>query len=184
MPLQCVDELTEPPIVGILYLVPCVRGTWNGMMGDWPVIGPKHEDAKFIGFEAMHYHLDRRFLATRRTDRAARLPLQEYYIGDGITENKNLPPPTYRRRACRRSNPTPFPTVAAAKFLNFQTFYSHFSRRQCKRGAGWICPHKGFDLSVIKPGADGFISCPLHGLLINAETGVVANFEMPVARDD
>lgn len=45
---------------------------------------------------------------------------------------------------------------------------------QCKRAkSGWICPHRNFHVGSIKPNKHGRIICPLHGLQIDAETGIV-----------
>lgn len=65
MALPIVTDLTAPPIVGHFYLVPCIHYWWHGQFRWWPVIGPKHEDAEHLNFEATHYHLDRRFLPAR-----------------------------------------------------------------------------------------------------------------------
>ena len=37
---------------------------------------------------------------------------------------------------------------------------------------GWICPHQATPLGSIEP-VDGIIICPLHGLRIDAQTGIV-----------
>lgn len=182
--IQRVTGLTEPPIVGQHYLVPTVRGKWCDKMGDWPVWGPKHEDGKFIGFPALHYHIDRRFLAGGAAMDATSHPLQEYdrkqTIGRGYIENDPLPPIVWRKRKCRSSHGEPFPLWRALRSENFSNLYSHYAGQQCRRGRGWICPHKGMDLGAMKPGDDGFIQCPLHGLLIDSETGVVsAHIGMP-----
>lgn len=170
-----VDELTEPPVVGRFYLVPCVRGVWAGILGRWPVWGPKHEDEKFLHFPERHYHLDRRFIQKQHVDNASGQPLTEKNGLRGYDENKTLPAPEYRRLKCQRiGTSTAFPTQRALERTTFQDLYQHFSGHQCaKDGAGWICPHKGMRLATISVRSDGNIQCPLHGLLIDAETGVV-----------
>ena len=37
--------------------------------------------------------------------------------------------------------------------------------------AGLICPHRGADLSTFQPDKNGCVTCPLHGLQWNVETG-------------
>jgi hypothetical protein len=49
----------------------------------------------------------------------------------------------------------------------------HWAGQQCDRSKfGWICPHRNVQLGSMAP-IDGVITCPLHGMRINAETGVV-----------
>ena len=46
-----------------------------------------------------------------------------------------------------------------------------FSGQQCRTGKrGFVCPHKQFPLGSIKA-IDGVVTCPLHGLRIDAATG-------------
>jgi Rieske 2Fe-2S protein len=46
-----------------------------------------------------------------------------------------------------------------------------FAGHQCAAGkGGWICPHRKASLGSIQP-VDGIITCPLHGLRIDAATG-------------
>jgi hypothetical protein len=178
--LQRIDELTEPPVVGKYYLVQCVRGKWRGMMGDWPVMGSKHDDARFLNFPQRHYHLNRFFLDDESATAAAATPLGEFQRETpngawmrGYPENNPLPPPNLRRLRCRRSEVVPFPTDRTVEKPAWTSMYSHYAGHQCKRGHGWICPHKGLDLGPIAPGPDGLIMCPLHGLRVDAGTGVV-----------
>ncbi|MBX9847503.1 MAG: Rieske 2Fe-2S domain-containing protein [Xanthobacteraceae bacterium] len=50
---------------------------------------------------------------------------------------------------------------------------AHFAGTQCARGkGGFICQHRNAVLGSIEP-RDGVITCPLHGLRIGAQTGVV-----------
>ena len=180
MKLQRVDELTEPPVVGRFYLVQCVRGKWSDRLGDWPVMGPLHSDAKFLNFPQRHYHLNRFFLTGDDAWYATGRPLGEFDPSmrpPGYPENDPLPEPVYRRRMCRSSPVEPFPTFSAltSTRVDFKAMLRHYAGRQCKRGAGWICPHKGLDLGPIAPGPDGHIMCPLHGLRVHAGTGVVAS---------
>jgi hypothetical protein len=165
---QRFDELTAPPVAGQHYLVWCVRGTWDGKKNRWwPIWGPLHEDTKWINFKLPHWHLNRFFVADDDQYRATGMP----FHGVSVKENEPLPAPVLRRIKCRRSLAYPFPTYKApATFAAMQT---HFAGQQCKRGHGWICPHKGFDLGAIAPRDDGTIACPLHGIQIHALTGVV-----------
>ena len=60
--IQRIDDLREPPVVGRFYMVPTVRYKWRYRMSDWPVIGPRHNDAMLLNFKPMHYHVDGRFI--------------------------------------------------------------------------------------------------------------------------
>lgn len=167
------DELTAPPVEGQFYRVWCVRGTWEGYKGRWwPIWGPKHEDAKWINFEPIHWHLNRFFLPGKHQWKSTGSP----FHGGAITENEPLPAPVLHRIKCLTAEPMEFPARMVADRKNWRDMYTHYAGQQCKRGNGWICPHKGFDLGPMRPGADGHIQCPLHGILVNAETGVVASF--------
>lgn len=168
--LQRFDQLTAPPIAGKFYLVWCVRGSWYGTVKDWPMWGPKHEDAKFFNFPAPHYHINRYFVDDPRATTA---PLADKRDYTGYPENDPLPPLVLRRRRCVTDAPHPFPVRRAARGAPWKGLESTFIGAQCKRGVGWICPHKGFDLAAMAPNKSGNIRCPLHGLLINAKTGRV-----------
>lgn len=174
MPLQRIDELTEPPIVGQRYLVPCVRGMWYDMLAWWPVWGGKHDDQRFLQFPQKHYHLDRRFIREKYVYRAASAPLGEGLMhGRGYPENTVLPAPEWRRRKCQCSQ-AEFPIHRSMVHPSFRALYTHYAGHQCQRDErGWVCPHKGMRLASMPVGADGNVQCPLHGLLINAATGIV-----------
>ena len=163
------DELTAPPVKGKAYLVRCVRGTWNHESGVWPVWGPKHDDAKFIDFYWTHYHVNRFFIAPNRQLLACGHPLSEGFVGGP----QQLSRPTLLRRVCETESPMPFPLKIVTTREAWRKMYAHFAGTQCKRVNGWVCPHKGFDLGPIAPRPDGVIVCPLHGIRIDAQTGVV-----------
>ena len=39
-----------------------------------------------------------------------------------------------------------------------------------QRLRGTVCPHRGADLRGFAPGADGMVTCPLHGLRFHVES--------------
>lgn len=178
MTLQHFDDLTEPPIVGRYYLVRCVEGWWGRpyRKGIWPVWGPKHDDAKHLSFPWPHYHLNRFFVPEDDVFGAAYMPLSEHARDKPSgSRNVRLPEPISRRKRCQWTNDkVKFPVqMALDSRADWKSMYRHFSGTQCKRGNGWICPHKGFDLGAMAPNDDGTIICPLHGIMVNATTGVV-----------
>ena len=198
MTLPTITELTQPPVVGQWYLVPCVRYWWGGRLAWWPVIGPKHDDAEHLAFEQPHYHIDRRFLtradfrrggwrATRRHVREGRQP---WYPADtafaasplserpareevGVMVDGPLPPPVLKRRRCLVAD-VGFPTIERAG-EKFERFHAAYKGRRCGRDADGhlICPHKGARLSSLAADRNGIVTCPLHGLAVNVWTGVV-----------
>jgi hypothetical protein len=168
-----IDELSEPPIAGRFYLVPCVHGMWCGKMGDWPVMGPKHDDARFLDFPWKHYHLNRFFLDIEDAINALTKLLHE-----PLNKSIGLSAPVLQRRKCVVSPLLGIPVADVRRGIyshRWIAMWNHYANRQCKRGAGWICPHKGLDLGPIAPSADDYIICPLHGLRVHAGSGVVAN---------
>lgn len=182
--LQRVDRVSGPLVVGQFYLVPCVRGQWIGqprrrrvwdhaiVVAYWPVIGPEHEDGQFFGFDTPHYHVDARFLPLDdgRIDQTLTYPLhgrKGLWTTDGKSEP--LPKPVWRRRKCIRAG-TGFDPWNSTPIRKMR---EHFAGAQCARNAGgFVCPHRQAPLGSVVP-KDGVIVCPLHGLRIDAATGVV-----------
>lgn len=169
MMLERVDRVTGPLVVGQFYLVPTVRLRWSGLLRDWPVIGPPHEDREFFNFSQTHYHVDARFLPpdSKRVYHTLHYPLHgERRSGK---EDGPVPPPEWRRRKCIRAAVEGFhnPHPAAGEMRR------HYAGVQCASNAGgWVCPHRQAPLGSIVP-VDGVITCPLHALRIDAATGVV-----------
>jgi hypothetical protein len=170
--LEHIDTLTAPPVIGKRYLVPTVRGRWRDKIRNWPVMGGLHEDRRFFNFPHLHYHLDGRFFPTNVLG-----SLLQQILNNPLTGVFNygpdfpLGPVVWRNSVCRYNTELPRefsesgPVTALTKSL---------ANTQCRRKeSGWICPHRGFALGSV-PVHDGIITCPLHGLRIVAETGVVA----------
>lgn len=182
--MERVDRLTEPPVVGEFYLVPTVRSPWAGVTKDWPVMGARHDDAEHLNFPHLHYHVDIRFLSDRTigssfygsAHKGASSPL--CYRGDN-DKFIDHPAPIFKRRKCLRGSHE-YPLERAADSEAFRTMWAAYAGAICKQGkAGFICPHRHFPLGSIAA-IDGVITCPLHGLRIDAETGIVlANAERP-----
>jgi hypothetical protein len=173
MPLQRVDELTAPPVVGQFYLVPVVHGKWCKWEDDWPVMGNQHEDRKFFSFPHQHYHIDRRFIADPyRAIKSIATPLS--HEGRWLPPLPPLPAPRWKRLKCRRAIEFDFPTTLGA----VTEMQEELAGVQCKRDeAGWVCPHRGFRLATARANREGIVQCPLHGLLIDSNTGIVINKE-------
>lgn len=192
MTAERITTLTAPPIVGQVYLVPTIMypGFGGSRLRAWPVFLPKHEDKEHLNFAWLHYHVDPRFLSRDAQRQAARIHQHTAY-DDGQPEavlawsatqarplhwlddggNRPHPAPAWVRLKCR------FAAVEYqhAKQPTIVMLAETFAGRQCRSSAaGWLCPHKKFVLGSIPPDANGLLTCPLHGLQIDAATGIVA----------
>ncbi|RAX42424.1 Rieske 2Fe-2S domain-containing protein [Rhizobium tropici] len=172
------DQLAAPVEIGKFYLVPTVEAEWYGRVQPWPVIGPKHSDAHCLRFEEQHYHPDPRFIAARRRDDDYNF--WRFVAAAPITTNKRinsagLPRPVWRRRKCLRpANPWLQDIFELVQLNgNWQCHFAEWTGKQAKHdGRGWVCPHRAVPLADHAPVA-GVITCPLHMLRIDADTGVV-----------
>lgn len=166
--MERVDRITTPLLKGEYYWVPTVHGRWRGQVANWPVIGPLHNDVEYFNHEWKHYHVDARFVRLSPELRLStfRSPLtaQPYYDPKVL-----LPAPVFRRRKCHWPS-IEYPHGAHERI---QRLRKDFAGTQCHHGkGGWICPHQKASLGSITP-IDGVITCPLHGLRIDAATGKV-----------
>jgi hypothetical protein len=192
MSLQRVDRLKEPPVVGRWYLVPAIlwdRSSFSSLGQSewkilrelktgphakwWPVWGRKHNDIEYFNFAALHYHIDPRFLTRRQVKEVwcsgSRTVLQELQAQPlSHTGLKSGPPkPTLQRMKCTLSH-AEWGHSGAKKVLALNADYAG---KQCRNGKfGLVCPHKQFPLGSALA-IDGVITCPLHGLRIDAATG-------------
>ncbi|KEC73173.1 hypothetical protein RLPCCGM1_c1289 [Rhizobium leguminosarum bv. phaseoli CCGM1] len=173
--MKRLDELTQHVEVGRYYLVPTVTASWCGDEKVWPVIGPQHNDRHCLDFGYDHYHIDPRFVAEGAGAgfwlRVSAAPI----MTSAAINAGGLPKPVWRRRICRRLANPDLAEVGerAARHPNWQCHFDEWTGKQAKRDSrGWICPHRAVSLADHAP-VDGVITCPLHLLRINAETGVV-----------
>lgn len=163
--LERVERIAGPLVPGRFYLVPTVRCDYFGVVADWPVIGPVHNDVEFFSFHLQHYHFDRRFITPPASLRMREFETAPLHAHAGDV----LPAPVWRRKLCRRAE-MPFDYAHQPKV---QALQDGFAGKACARGkAGWICPHRHVALGSIEP-REGVITCPLHGLRIDAASGVV-----------
>lgn len=181
MALERSDRLKAPPVLGRWYLVPTVFFAWRKFSGSplegegcqwWPVWGLKHDDIEHFDFPNQHYHVDPRFLTKRHWRHFGRgsrtkladvqaTPLNSARLPDGP------PKPVLRRMRC---------SMVHAQWrhhdaVTVDKLNRALAGQQCAKGKrGFVCPHKLFPLGSIEA-LDGVITCPLHGLRIDAETG-------------
>lgn len=179
MSLDRVTHVNGPLVKGKFYLVPTILARWLGQAPrPWPVIGTLHTDPKFFEFHEPHYHVDVRFVSQKWHTAAARTPITRRYSQIYVPGPNSplLPGPVFKRRKCIHprvlyrildSNNEPFVPD------QIRALRTAFAGQQCERGhGGWICPHRKASVGSISP-IDGIITCPLHGLRIDAATGKV-----------
>lgn len=155
-------------VVGKFYKVPCVHGRWHQTTAWWPVMGPKHEDARILNFPYAHYHIDWRFVSPK----IAAGYRDNYLFGNEYTRPlmesgqinvSGLSEPAIRIRKCQSEHRLPhYPGNATWRQLEV-------AHEKCKLN-GLICPHQGTDLSNEPVDEHGNVICPLHGLKWNVIT--------------
>lgn len=173
-------DASAPVVRGRSYNVPCIHYTWHARLDWWPVLGPRHKDKAFLGFGHWHYHIDGRFLTADQRRHVRRQWAFNIVKGDiaSIIEafplnqiSSPLPEaPTLRHLKCWRAD---IGHYQHSHQPGIHKIAMHFAGRRCPSSDhGWVCPHQATPLGSIKP-VDGVITCPLHGLRIDAATGVV-----------
>lgn len=166
--MQRIDELKEPPVIGMRYLVPCIINRKpDGVvmkMGHiveqmylkvWPVINHKHNDIE-SGQTHYHYHVDFRFVKLDKFNRVLRIndnhnfaPTARYDL-----EPNEDPKIEYHVLRCERLENM---AITDASLLADKSV----NRKSIKNNK---CPHRGYDLSQEVCDKEGIITCPLHGL--------------------
>ncbi len=158
--------------IGKFYLVPTVYGPLGFRLDYWPVLGPMHDDIEVIGFPLSHYHYDFRFFNSDQW--ACLLRYTRYGSPNGAVmyHNPDNPetkpgPIIFRRRKCQREYPDfPFVRAEGGWLPKLREKYKAAIMKD------FTCPHKGASLRGLPiDGAAGCVTCPLHGLRWNIETG-------------
>lgn len=180
---------SAPYEIGKRYDVPCVlasgpvtsepRGTW------WPVLLPLHRDTELTpAAKHPHWHIDWRFVSTMRYLRAAAFcgmylkhPLAYGIFLETVKTAEQFlnvaPASSLRERSliCRRDFPFPFPVVPE--------WFRPLAKFHRKLDACMKCPHRGIDLSTVRPDDHGILTCPGHGLRWYAATGEPVPMDVP-----
>lgn len=168
------STLSKRPIVGRHYLVPAVTIEYCRITAQWPVRGPMHEDKEFFSFSARHYHLDPRFVESHQArklrsyfGRSLQFIAEQFPVhGEWRRGGDCNSPPRARlveMKCVRRDAPYEHFTSPAVIELN-----NHFRDQPPIRSADGrvLCPHRRYDLSTVPVDADGYVTCPLHGLRV------------------
>lgn len=170
-----------PYLIGQYYEVPVVIIPKNQNWTFWgmktvPVIGPAHNDDKLLNVNVgPHIHIDWRFAPSPSIKRIMHVintnapsfkefEAEQYILGRVLAFHDFLIYGTARLR-CKRDLPSYPKGVKFSPLLNQKYANVKFSG---------VCPHWGVDLSRIKPDNEGCITCPLHGLRFNLQTGRLA----------
>jgi hypothetical protein len=156
-----VDKIVGSLREGQRYRVPTVRGEWLATHGiaDWPVVGLRHKDPE-LGVNVSHYHIDHRFV-----------PESEFKRDDNTLVNESYDAPVrYRVWTCLQACVVISNVTTANGFDIRRSYIGKKCGGSCE--TGWICPHRGVWLGS-QPPVRGVITCPGHGLRINAKTGCV-----------
>jgi hypothetical protein len=179
--MKKVEEIKRPLKKGEIYLVPCLvkkeitptdeQSLWLDIKTDnaikihiLPIINHPHND-KENGQPETHYHLDYRFIKHKN--------------------NHNFP--TIINKHSKHifgSQVRPLPNFGELYYYPLPVINEHFSGvtgyeliRNSKLKHKCIhkgkCPHRGYDLSQVKPNEKGVITCPLHGLEFNSNKELI-----------
>ncbi len=181
--IKRIDDIKEPPIVGELYLVPCMVIEEN-TIPDWevqldgelanknnkklhlyPVINHPHTDVE-NGQKESHYHRDFRFKPVF-VDHYLNNSKISVRVSPSIDDSFKNKKPEYFAMAC----------VSTEQKVITPTSFISKSKLKHKCIHKGKCPHRGYDLSQEVP-VDGVITCPLHGLKFDKDTKVLLNDPM------
>ncbi|HWL09770.1 MAG TPA: Rieske 2Fe-2S domain-containing protein [Planctomicrobium sp.] len=162
-------------IPGKFYRVPCVEAMWKHRVGIYVVIGPKHDDAEIIRFPEQHWHMHAKFAPDWAMTGIHRSGVHDVFSMPIHTHSETRYEEEfearfigYRVRKCRREMPVnPFPGRAGWH----KELTNHYAEKSLNLKRP-VCPHRGVDLSCV-PVRNGCITCPLHGLMFDTQTGRV-----------
>ena len=176
-------------IQGQQYSTTYVRASINSTTPpEWlPVIGPSHDDAKYIGFTPIHLHIDWRFLDDQQREKVLAFGdtapndivisyvypedrLEPISLGAALADG--VPPAESFLKEMTQTYRSPFPAYPKEPPYWLPALSKAY--RNARLGENRICPHQGTDLSGMEPDEQGIITCPLHGLLWIAKTGAAA----------
>jgi hypothetical protein len=159
--MELADKIKEPLQLGVVYLVPCIVRYEEKKWYITPVINHPHNDVENGQIET-HYHVDYRFVKHKNDSPFPWVVNKhsKHYFVESLRPVKTL---SHKLEyfALPMVNED-FTGITSPSFIA----NSKLKHKCIHKGK---CPHRGYDLSQVKP-KDGVITCPLHGLQFNAET--------------
>ena len=176
-----VEDVKRPLIRGEYLLVPClVKTAINDEQEAWldltnvqtkkvmhilPIINHPHNDIENGQLET-HYHLDYRFIRHSKDGDfpTIRNSHSLHIFGSEIRPKQSFGNLEYHLLPVINEE---FSGVTPVGFIE----KSKLKNKCLHKGK---CPHRGYDLSQVKP-IGGIITCPLHGLQFNSSDGAVVN---------
>lgn len=180
-------DLETPPVIGEIYLVPCIS-MYIGKTREYefvPIIGQAHSDPE-LGNDSWHGHLDVRFatddeirkythvdpikIRNASTNLNFDIPIFSLHVQQPKIEevSKVCVGECLDLRSCMRSD-----SWMINRYVPNYDLHTVMENEQehkkldlkCK-----ICPHRGVQLNSVAP-TDGVLTCPGHGLQWSITTG-------------
>jgi len=170
-----IDQITSPPEVGQLYMVPSYESSMlhqreGGPNLLIPMLGPIHNDNiqhpyPFKFLDGINGHIDTRFIERKvypaQGDGWRRGWDSERLLQPQIKNNQVIANSFgYRVFRCLHGRCERDNTDWAAR----QLFEKYLNHSDCTKLIDGRCPHQGTYLGSVMPDADGIIHCPAHGL--------------------
>ena len=183
-----VDTVKRPLLKGELYLVPCIVREdyfqniedeqeifmdlhpfkrYSKKMYVTPVFNLPHSD-KENGQSEIHYHADFRFIKHNNDGNfpTVRNKHSKYIFCENVRLKEKIDG-KLKYFVLPVINED-FKVITPVNLIS----KSKLKHKCIHKGK---CPHRGYDLSQVKP-IDGKITCPLHGLIFSSVSGSVLNF--------
>ena len=176
--IQNLSDLRTPPVIGQFYMVPTIDYIWIGRRRIWPVIGPMHHDKGPINFDELHYHIDGRFLnkhdlnfANKSSGLTSVSEINDRPISKLRWSKHDDPPfpltPTLKKKRCTNLNYAwRVPSIMTEKWLLPETYGAPAPAIHLRDGR-ILCPHRKANLASFAPDENGYVKCPIHGLMVD-----------------
>lgn len=161
---QKVENVKHPLKKGEKYAVPCIVRHEDDLMFITPVINHPHND-KENGQKEVHYHADYRFIKHKSDNNFPTIinNHSKHVFAETVR-------PQYKLHGNIEYYVLPVINEGFAGVTNVEFIAKSKLKHKCIHEGK--CPHRGYDLSQVSS-INGKITCPLHGLQFDAETGLV-----------
>ena len=179
-----VENIKRPLFKGEKLLVPCLvkrevvlkdeqllwldltKNSSDTKMYVLPIINHPHNDVE-NGQKETHYHLDYRFLKHNSDSNFPSIKNKHslHVFGSEIRPTKDSGDLEYHLLPVINENFSGVTPVSLIKKSKLKHKCIHKGK----------CPHRGYDLSQVKPDENGVKICPLHGLKFNKKGKVITD---------